>query len=78
MEGESTNSSEKTKPMGRNRTAKRKITLRELKADMALICEEQKSLREGQREVQQKFQKIESRISLLRQEGNPALFFKYQ
>ncbi|XWS10633.1 hypothetical protein CRYUN_Cryun38cG0013200 [Craigia yunnanensis] len=39
---------------------KRKITFRELKAEMEMICEEQKSLREGQREVQQKFEQIES------------------
>ncbi|XWS10631.1 hypothetical protein CRYUN_Cryun38cG0013000 [Craigia yunnanensis] len=75
MEGESSNSHEKTKQLGGNRTTKRKITIRELKAEMEMICEEQKSLREGQREVQQKFEQIESQISSMRR---PALFFKKQ
>ena len=60
---------------GGKRTVKRKITIRELKAEMEMICEEQKSLREGQREVQQKFEQIESQISSMRR---PPLFFKKQ
>ncbi|XWS10388.1 hypothetical protein CRYUN_Cryun39dG0073400 [Craigia yunnanensis] len=82
MEGVSSNSPEKTKQMGGKRTAKKKITFRELRAEMTMICEEQRRLREGQREVQQKFEEIESQISLMREEGNsvgrPALFSKYK
>ena len=62
----------------RKRTAKRKITFRELRGKMAMVREEQKSLRG----VQQKVEEIESHISWMRQGGNSVgrsgLFSKYK
>ncbi|KAK8542532.1 hypothetical protein V6N13_136895 [Hibiscus sabdariffa] len=74
--GSSTNpeTPKKTGHGGKQR-GKRKIGIRELKAQMAMICEEQNRLREGQREVQQKFQEIESKFSKMREQGNSSLFF---
>ncbi|XVF77934.1 hypothetical protein PTKIN_Ptkin14bG0087700 [Pterospermum kingtungense] len=60
---------EKRNPMGGKRTSRRMISIRELEAQMAEICEEQKNLREGQREVQQKFEQVESQISLMQEQG---------
>ncbi|KAL4341315.1 hypothetical protein GQ457_08G008320 [Hibiscus cannabinus] len=58
MDGGYSANPDNTKQMG----GKRKISMRELKAEMAMICEEQNRLREGQREVQRKFQQLESKM----------------
>ncbi|KAK8519747.1 hypothetical protein V6N13_031764 [Hibiscus sabdariffa] len=77
MGGGSSINPETPKKMGHGgkRRGKRKIGMRELKAEMATICEEQNRLREGQREVQQKFQEIESKFSKMREQGNSSLLF---
>ncbi|KAB2048864.1 hypothetical protein E1A91_A13G144600v1 [Gossypium mustelinum] len=76
-EGGSTNP-DNTQKMGQvgKRKGKKRASMRELKAEMAMICEEQNRLREGQKEVHQKFLKIQSKFSLLREQGNSALFFQ--
>ncbi|KAL1126941.1 hypothetical protein V6Z11_A13G146300 [Gossypium hirsutum] len=51
--------------------------MRELKAEMAMICEEQNRLREGQKEVHQKFLKVQSKFSLMREQGNSATRLLY-